>query len=89
MGYEIVYEKKKKRSLGPLAAAWFLVFCLIVGACWPEGREMLRSLLFPGDWTVTAQAAETFALDLKAGEPLGAAVEAFCGRIFFHELAAG
>lgn len=89
MAYEIAYGEERKRKSAPMAAAWFLVFLLLVGTFWPRGRVLLRQILIPGDWVITGQAMECLVRDLGAGEDLGQAVEAFCGRILEGAIAEG
>lgn len=90
MGYRVEYEamwKIGKRTSGEkqripgLTAAFLLAFVLLVNGFWPRGREVLREILWPGDTAVTAAALETFAQELREGEPVGAAVESFCREI--------
>jgi hypothetical protein len=47
----------------------------------PQGRLWLRDLLLPGDEEITASALEGMVSDLRAGEPVREAVEAFCREI--------
>lgn len=78
MGYEICYAQDEGRGLWAMTAGWFCIFLLLVGLCWPRGREVLTQLLLPGDGAVTVAALEVFARDLRTGEALGAAAESFC-----------
>ena len=54
---------------------------LAVAMLVPQGRLWLRDLMLPGDEEITAAALEGMVEDLRAGEPLGEAVEAFCKEI--------
>lgn len=76
MGYRVDYEPAKKRGgfLLPLAAV-LAAAVLLVGLCWPEGAEVLRDALVPGDPAVTAAALEEFAGEVHAGVPVGEALE--------------
>lgn len=78
MGYRICYGKEAESSLWPMTLGWFLVFLLLVGVFWPQGRQTLRDILLPGDWAVTASALEGLVQDIRAGEELEQAVEGFC-----------
>lgn len=61
-----------------LTCVFFAVFLVLVTLYWPEGREVLRLLLIPGDPDVTMAAAETFASELHCGNSLkGAAMDFF------------
>lgn len=61
-----------------MTAGFFLLFCLMVSAFWPEGRKLLQELLWPGDAEVARQAAEVMVQQLRWGEPLADALETFC-----------
>lgn len=89
MGYVIHYGKQEKRRFGRMTAAAFLIFLLLVCTCWPRGRSILMGLLFPGDWETALQALALLSGKLKSGAGVTEALEAFCGCIFAHELAAG
>lgn len=65
----------------PLAAAWFLVFVLLVRTLWPQGRELLRTILLPGDPTITQQAFSVLISDIRQGSDLGQALTVFCEEI--------
>ena len=91
MGYRIEYGKTPSRSRGD--GGWFRLcmtglflagFCLLVSAFWPEGRELLRSILIPGDAEVTLEAAEVFARELGGGISLTEAAEHFCIAVLEH-----
>ena len=89
MGYRIVYGRVKKlrrmdSRIAPraaLTALCFLLFCILVSAFWPEGTEVLRNLLLPGDPVVTAAALEDLSGELRAGASVGEALKHFCLRI--------
>ena len=42
----------------------------MISRFWPEGRELLKLLLIPGDPDATLEAAAAFAQDLGSGEQL-------------------
>lgn len=85
MGYRIVYGEdpfyKKPEShfrLRLMTAAFALVFVLLVRCCWPQGTRLLRKALLPG----TQEAAfSRMAQEIRAGEPVGEAVTAFCRSV--------
>lgn len=88
MGYRVVYgamppvkRRKSKLRLQALTAAFLLAFALTVRQAWPEGQEMLRRFLLPGEPTVTEEAFRNMISDLQGGEPLADAVTAFCAQI--------
>lgn len=81
MGYKICYAEANYKRLWPMTAGWFCVFLLLVGLCWPRGREVLTRLLLPGDGTVTVAAMEDFARDLRTGEAVSVAAEHFCRTV--------
>ena len=97
MAYRVVYGPMPKaapkgRSLPRvrvLTAAWLLVFSLGVRQLWPEGREVLRQLLLPGEQTAAQTAFDGMLEELRAGETLGEAVTAFCRQIVQDELQNG
>lgn len=89
MGYRITYEngvirkqilrirrfRWKRWGVGGITAVLALMLML------PDGRLWIRDLLLPGDEEVTAVALENMVSDLRSGEPVGEAVEAFCKEI--------
>lgn len=61
-----------------LTCVFFAVFLVLVSLYWPDGREVLRLLLIPGNPDATIAAAETFASELHCGNSLkGAAMDFF------------
>lgn len=90
MGYRIEYGpmpkimKQPKRGmlrLNTMTAVCLLLFILTVKHIWPEGTDILRSYLLPGEPTVTEQAANALISDLRNGESFGNAVTVFCREI--------
>ncbi len=76
MGYQVIYDgdnKKRGRNLRfrliPLTGAAWLAFLMLVEACWHRGQDFLDSAL---------TAVNAFAEDLRSGEMLPQAWEAFC-----------
>ena len=93
MGYRICYDwgeapetrtGKGRSRLPAMIAGFFLIFLLLTGLFWPRGTAKLRKLILPGDEAVTGQALTVLVEDLRAGEPVGDAVRAFCGEILTH-----
>ncbi len=89
MGYRVDYgpvkkvrgvEKRMSRRCA-LTGMFFLVFVVMVCCFWPEGKQALQQLVFPGDGAVTAAAWENFTVSLKAGEGIGESLQTFCMRI--------
>ena len=89
MGYRVDYQpirkvrgvQKQKRGIPALAAAFFLLFLLLVNSAWPQGRDALQKLLFSGDMEATSAALEILADELKAGEALDSALQTFCRSV--------
>lgn len=93
MGYIIVYEgadpaeisvSRRRSRLPELTVLFVLAFLLLTRLFWPAGREKIRDILLPGDPNITQQAVSVLVDDLRAGEPVGEAVRAFCGEILGH-----
>ncbi len=96
MGWRIEYGLEEESGVPDtglrrkmLTVCFFVVFCIMVSLCWPEGRELLRILLIPGDPEVTLEAAEAFARELHQGFPMGEAAKHFCIAVLTNEAAAG
>lgn len=53
----------------------------MVSLFWPEGREVLRLLLIPGDPEVTMEAAQTFASELDCGVDILSAASDFLHKV--------
>lgn len=88
MGYRISYGMpenpgKKKRKGFPflMTLICLLILFAMVSHFWPEGREMLRILLIPGDPDITLTAAEVFARELHDGISFSNAAAHFCTAI--------
>ncbi len=69
MGYRVTYgaSEGEKIGLAGATAVFLAVFLLLVGLFWPEGAEVLREILIPGDPSVTAAALERFAGEMRGG----------------------
>ena len=90
MGYRIDYgQTSRKRYTAPSGAGrlaamtggCLLAFVLLTNAFWPAGRAVLRELLIPGDPEVTAGAFDTLIAQVRSGEDVADAMEAFCREI--------
>lgn len=91
VAYRIVYHdetegccSKKGRNRFFLTACFFLLFLLLVSVFYPQGREILRILLIPGDPDVTLHAAEVFAQELGNGYSMADAAKNFCITVLNH-----
>ena len=67
-----------------LTAVCMILFSLIVGRSWPQGREMLREYLLAGEPAVTEQAFSGLVQDLSRGMGLEEAMTVFCRQIMDH-----
>lgn len=74
-------RQRRDRTL-LLTGVCFLIFLLIVGGFWPRVAQALRDMLLPGDSAATAAAWAELTRELRAGAPVGSAVENFCREIF-------
>lgn len=84
MGYRIVYGEdpfieipERKSRLRLWTAGFALAFVLLVRCFWPQGTALLRQVLLPRGDAATA-AFQQMTADIRAGEPIGDAVTAFC-----------
>lgn len=78
MGYRVIYgedpfQKKEKRHLPAMTAGFALAFVILVRCFWPQGTAVLREVLLP-----QANGMEQLTEQIRAGEPVGDAVTAFC-----------
>ena len=73
--------KKGSMRLQVLTALFLLLFVLTVRQAWPQGRELLRRCLIPREPTATEEMFQGMVSDIRAGEPLGQAVTAFCKEL--------
>ena len=92
MGYRIEYDrgsgKYEVSDVNPwrfplMLAGAFGLFLIFAFHSWPEGGEVLRSVLIPGEDAVTVQAFQNMTDDLRSGAAISDAVEAFC-RFVIH-----
>lgn len=89
MGYRVDYQpvkkvrnaEKRKSRVPALTALFLMLFFFLVFSFWPQGGELLRELLIPGDPDTTVMALEAFAQDLHDGETPAIAFETFCRSI--------
>lgn len=94
MGYRVDYGggpegKKERRGIfRPLVMTFVCLaaFLFLVNAFWPEGAQILRTYLLPGDAAVTAAALEAFAQELRNGEEIASALENFCQKVMAYGL---
>lgn len=82
MGYRIEYPESSHRRRRPgrrWLPVWILLCTLVLmGLCWKDSRYFIQRLLFPGDAAAALAELERLAGNLRRGEPLGEALEAFC-----------
>jgi hypothetical protein len=95
MSYRMIYEPGSPGREGIcvlfrilMSASFFVLFLWTVNRFWPEGRELLKLLLIPGDPDATLEAAEAFANNLGAGEHLTAAWHRFVSAAIGTDAAA-
>lgn len=88
MSYKIVYgeafpapQRRSPDRLQALTAACILIFALLVKANFPEGIDVLRQYLLPGELSQTQLALDDFMGQLQDGEPVGQAFAAFCHQL--------
>lgn len=78
--YQDSWKRRLIMTIGVLTA-----FCMMISFFWPEGREMLRLMLIPGNPDVTLEAAEVFAEQLQQGSSFEEAVTQFCRTVFQYD----
>ena len=90
MAYRIEYAQNSKYQppasfcwdrLGRIVMVFFLFFLLATAVFWPDGRLMLQRMILPCDMDVTSAAFGSMLEDIREGESLEVAVEAFCKEI--------
>jgi len=91
MSYHVVYGTEDSSVSGRMPGrrivltGFFLIcFFWMVSAFWPEGKELLKIMLIPGDPDATLEAAEVFAGEMACGIPLHHAAENFCLTVLHH-----
>lgn len=92
MSYQIIYGKgmesnnrshRGKRLV--LTVLFFGFFLWSVHHFWPEGRELLKTVLIPGNPDATLEAAQVFAQELGCGFSLADAAGNFFEAVRSHE----
>ena len=89
MGYRVEYGPVKKvrgrdrlvSRKAAFAAVCFLLFLVLTVFFWPEGTQVLRRLVFSGDYAVTTAAIENLTKELQGGLSLTDSLRNFCLRI--------
>ncbi len=92
MSYKIVYGPDPQPAptgtsnprLRAMTAAFLLLGCLGVRTLWPEGTDVLRSLLLPGTPTAAEAAFSDMMTSLREGAPVSESVTAFCWVVVEH-----
>lgn len=89
MAYRVIYNtampetKRVHRGRRIWLTVFFLFcFCWLVSFFWPEGKNLIKILLIPGNPDSTLEAAEVFAGELACGSPLYIAAKNFCQTVF-------
>lgn len=80
-GAEKVEIPPERRFLWGWTALFSALLLVLLWNFWPEGREVIRNLLIPGDPEVTSQAAAGLIADLQNGSAPRDALTAFCREI--------
>ena len=88
MGYRVVYhneklERAREYSGRRLYLTVFFLCCFywMVSFFWPEGKNLMKILLIPGNPDSTLEAAEVFAGELACRSPLYIAAKNFCQTV--------
>ncbi len=89
MGYHIEYGGVKKvrglerrtLRLPALTGLFFLLFVFLVTTLWPEGAQLLRETVIPGDPAVAAASFERLKEDLYSGLGMGSSLKLFFSSI--------
>jgi len=98
LGYVIAYDMKEKKyeirrnrscRFSFLLTAAFCLFVVGTLYFWPEGREILISMVIPGEDSVTIAAFRNMTGNLRAGAAVGDAIAAFCADVIQAGHAAG
>ena len=91
LNYHIIYEaEKRKKGKGSglrrlfLTTGFFLCFLWLVGTFWPDGQDLMKQLLIPGDPDITLEAAEVFAQEVGSGFAMADAARNFCLAVLNH-----
>lgn len=90
MGYRIVYDpvgkvrgaEKNRTAVAALTSVCLVIFFLVVGNFWPQGKAVLQQFFFSEYVSEAVAALEEFAFDLKCGMPISDALEVFCGKVY-------
>lgn len=90
MGYRIEYGPVECKSSNQtvrsgrillLGVVLFALFFVSVRRWWPEGWQVLRCMVFPGDLEAAGEAAEAFAQSVRDGMSLQEAIMNFCEHV--------
>ena len=89
MAYSIQYdpEYNSRFPIKPFNKVWtklasyLLIVSVLILCLFGYARETVKSWLLPGDPTVTEDALISMVEDIRAGEPIGDAITAFCLEI--------
>lgn len=78
-GRQAAASEKKHPLRGALIC--FFLFLILVQLFWPKGREAIQKLLLPGATETVWAAVDGFADQVRTGEPIEEALEAFCKSV--------
>lgn len=90
MGYRIEYGPSECKSSNQavcsgrillLGVVIFGLFSMSVRLWWPEGWQVMRCMIFPGDLEAAGEAAEAFAQSVRDGMSLQEAIINFCEHV--------
>ena len=89
MGYRVDYQPiKKVRNMEKrvthvpvFAGLCLLLFFFLVFSCWPQGVEVIKEIMIPGEPDITIAAMEQLSVLLMDGERFGEAFEVFCRTV--------
>ena len=93
MGYKIVYGPSIRSHdradaaggrIRSLIAVFLFCFAVTVRLCWPEGAEILREYLIPGDLSAVEEAYTVMLEQLRNGGQLREAALVFCRTILYE-----
>lgn len=92
MSYKISYGETAKmkmrkpniRFVVPVAAVLAAALGVTARLCWPDETKQLIEALFPLTSDSSQQALKSFSENIRAGEPIGDAVTAFCREIIYE-----
>ena len=76
--------KKPGLRLPLLTCLFFLLFLLVLNACYPHGQQVMRRVFLAGGGEALVSAVHTFADSIEQGTGIPQAVQAFCRDLVVH-----